>query len=142
MLEDIIVPIGICVVTPVLIVFLVMWARRREIDRKSEMAIKAMECGLEVDPKLFAPKEKKKKTYKGMVFGMLRGGLVCTGLGIALITMELLKNFSVIAGKCNNDTLFGGLILMLIGIALVISWSVGKKHFALEIQNEEEQIRK
>ena len=57
-MRDIIVPIGICVVLPVMLVWLVTRVRRNEIDKKTEVMLKAIESGATIDSDLFkeAPK--------------------------------------------------------------------------------------
>ena len=57
-MTSIIVPIGICVVLPVMLVWLVTRVRRNEFDKKAEVMIKAIESGATIDSDLFkeAPK--------------------------------------------------------------------------------------
>ena len=52
-MRDIIVPIGICVVLPVMLVWLVTRVRRNEIDKKTEVMLKAIESGATIDSDLF-----------------------------------------------------------------------------------------
>ena len=55
---DILLPIGVCVVLPVTIVWLIMRTRQNETNRKAEIMLKAIEAGVAVDPNLF--KEEKR----------------------------------------------------------------------------------
>ena len=140
-LEDVLLPISIFVVLPCLIVFFVQWARRNEMNRKTEVALKAIENGAQLDPIFFAS-EKKVKTCKEKIFKNLKRGLVCAGIGLGSIIYSFL---SVDPEDCSyfDPALLGiGAIFLLIGAALVGVYFIGRKHFAAEIKAEEEKIGK
>ena len=61
-LIEILVPLGVCVALPVLIVWLVTRVRKNETDRKAEIMLKAIEAGTPVDPTVF--NDNKKKSVK------------------------------------------------------------------------------
>ena len=52
-MDKILVPIFICVVLPVTIVWLITRARQNETNRKTEVMLKAIEAGATVDANLF-----------------------------------------------------------------------------------------
>ena len=52
-MTSIIVPIGICVVLPVMLVWLVTRVRRNEIDKKAEVMIKAIQSGVTNDSDVY-----------------------------------------------------------------------------------------
>ena len=52
-MEDIILPIFICVVMPVAIVWLVMRAKQNETNKMAEIMLKAIEAGIPLDPDFF-----------------------------------------------------------------------------------------
>ena len=140
-LEDILVPISIFVILPCLIVFIVQWARRNEMNRKAEVALKAIENGAQLDPNFFAG-EKKVKSRKEKIFKTLKSGLVCSGIGIGVILCSFL---SVDTEECSHfdpDLLGIGAIILLIGAALVTAYFIGRKYFSAEIKAEEEKIGK
>lgn len=134
-LEDILVPIFICVVLPVSIVFLVMNARKHAVTRKAEVALKAIEAGTPVDPEFFAS-QKSKETTKQKLLGQLTGACVTFLMGIAFLTFNVLF--------FNEDGLhmlaLGGGVLMAIGTGLFISFFVGRKMLAKEIEAEEREL--
>lgn len=70
-MTSIIVPIGICVVLPVMLVWLVTRVRRNEIDKKAEVMIKAIESGVTIDSDLFKEAPKKRKSTKERLLNRL-----------------------------------------------------------------------
>lgn len=138
-LEDTLVPIFVCVVLPALIVFLVMWQRRNEVNRKTEVALKAIETGAQVDPNFFAPAPKKKekagKSLKFRIFNMLRSGIILASLGAAFIVIAVL---SAVKGDVMLGLMTVGIILLALGCGFVASYFIARKQFAAEIKAEEE----
>ena len=68
---DILMPLGVCVVLPVMIVWLVMRTRQNETNKKTEIMLKAIEAGATIDADFFkaqydqrAPKTMKEKLLK------------------------------------------------------------------------------
>ena len=54
---DILMPLGICVVLPVMIVWLVTRARQNETNKKTEIMLKAIESGATIDANFFNEKQ-------------------------------------------------------------------------------------
>ena len=140
-LEEVVLPICICVILPCLIVFFVQWARRNEMNRKTEVALKAIENGAQLDPNFFAG-EKKVKTRKEKFFRNLKRGLVCAGIGLGSIIYSFLSVDPEDCSYFDPDLLGIGAIFLLIGAALIAAYFIGCKHFAAEIKAEEEKIGK
>ena len=134
-LEDILVPIFICVVLPVCIVLIVMNARKHVISRKADVALKAIEAGVPVDPEFFRS-SKPKETVKQKLLGQLTGACITFLMGAVFLAFNLLD--------FNADGLhmfaLGGGVLMAIGIGLFISFFVGRRMLAKEIEAEESEI--
>ena len=63
-MEDFLVPIFICVVLPVAIVWLVARTKQNETNRKAEIMLKAIEAGTPVDLDMFKSDAKVSKTIK------------------------------------------------------------------------------
>lgn len=142
-LEDIFVPLGVCVVLPCLIVFLTTWVRRNEMNRKTEIAIKAIEHGAEIDPQLFpstvSRTQERKRTYKGSLFRTLKSGIICAGLGAALLIMPIFNmDFGLSAFSVPKSA---GFLLLCLGLVLTASYFIGRKIFAAEIKAEEEKLQ-
>ena len=135
---DIIVPIGICVILPIIIVWLVLKARKNETDRKAEIMLKALEAGVPIDPNLLSAQPKKKaRTVKRDLLERLNGACVTSALGAAMILISVFTNYEKYYGI--PMTVIGGFLLA-IGIALFIVYFVGKKMLAKEIEAEEKAL--
>ena len=141
MLEDIIIPIFVCVILPVTIVGLVMWTRRNETNRKTEVMLKAIENGSTIDPEFFQTKQKPKSVKKELL-DKLTGACVTFAMGIAFLVLAIVRYISpeVSLGFFGQGLPYVGGILLAIGIGLFISYFVGKKMMAKEIEAEERAL--
>ena len=129
--EDFLVPFVICVVLPCMIVWMCTKRRRHEIDKKTELAIKAIENGAPLDASLFVP---EKKSVKRRIFGYLVAGGIVAGIGLAGLVGGLILQ--------NQFIYLPAIVLLLVGIALLVAYFVGRKQFAAEIAAEEAEIGK
>ena len=126
-------PIFICVVLPVLIVFIIGRVRKNETDRKAEIMLKAIENGASIDPNFFKP-VRKQKTIKQNLLEKLNGACITGLIGIAFLILHFTGVF--------DDTHylpFAGALMLAVGIGLLISYLVGKKMLAGEIEAEERE---
>lgn len=132
-LAEILLPLGVSVVLPVLIVWLVTRARQNEINKKTEIMLKAIESGVAIDANLFN-EQKGSKTIKERFIMRLAGGCIFTLMGI----------FFTVIGFLNRDAttgIFGG-VFFAIGIGLLIVFFVGKKMMAREMEAEAKEMEK
>ena len=137
---EILVPLGICVVLPVLIVWLVLRARKNETDRKAEIMLKAIEAGAPIDPNLLTVKPKKRaKTIKQDLLERLTGASVTSAMGVAFLLLTF-WGANAFPDEDLEGLMFPGAILLAIGIALFIVYFVGKKSLAKEIEAEEKAL--
>ena len=142
---EILVPIAVCVILPVLIVWLVMRARQNETNKKTEIMLKAIESGATIDADFFKSESRQKpRTIKEKLLGRLTGALVTGLLGVALLITGI-----VLGGNTGWDldedvvALFiSGGILFAIGAALFVVYSVGKKMLAKEMEAEEKALER
>lgn len=141
---DILVPIGVCVVLPVMIVWLVMRSRQNEMDKKTEIMLKAIESGAAVDKDFFKTEESRQKSLKEKLLGKLTGACVTSLIGVALIIFGFLSANG--ESLCNSIHFFlplpviGG-ILLAVGISLFVVYFVGKKMLSKEIEAEEKSLK-
>lgn len=143
-MTDILVPIFICVVLPVFIVWLVTRARQHEIDKKTEIMLKAIESGAPVDPELFKTKQRV-RTIKQDLLDKLTGACVTTFMGVAFLVIAWVDFNNPQWGKgrlwfMQMSPLAGG-IMLAVGIALFVSYFAGKKMLAKEIEAEEKNLQ-
>lgn len=145
MMEDIILPIFMCVVMPVMIVWLVMWAKRHETDKMAEIMLKAMETGTPIDPDFFKQQVRPRKSVKSRLVGLLTAACILMSIGIGFIIVGLViilgchwtlqsapSGFSIIP--------FTGGIVLVVGVALLVVYFIQKRILAKEIQDEERAL--
>lgn len=138
MLVDILVPIFICCVLPCVVVFINAWVKRNEINRRTEVALKAMETGTAIDPKLL---EGNAPGIKERVFSNLRRGLICIGLGLGVVVCCIFAKDGAFAKMW--EVVFGlGGALVFLGLAFVVAYFVSRAHFSAEIKAEEAKLGK
>lgn len=142
-LIEVLVPIAIVVVMPVLVVWLVMRARQHEVDKKTEVLLKAVEEGVQIDPAFFRNAGQRKNSVKGRLMGYLITAMI-TGI-IGLITLVAQIVFYSILGLWDRGdgailmfVILSG-ILLAVGIAFFIVYSVGKKTYAKELAELEDK---
>ena len=135
-LMNILVPIAICVVLPVLIVFIIGRVRQNETNRKAEVMLKAIENGQPINPEAFVPK-KKRGSIKQDLLDKLNGACITFLMGLAFL---LLCVFNVSDFGFNDILPYAAAAMMAVGIALFISYFTGKKMLAKEIEAEEKAL--
>ncbi len=141
MLIPVLVPICVCVVLPVLIVWLVERGKKNETDRKAEIMLKAIESGSTIDPEYFK-KEAKPKSAKQELLDKLSAACITSFLGVAFLVAGLCFEAGKIYFAGEQIPFFptAGAILLAIGITFFIVYFVGKKMFAKEIEAEEKAL--
>ena len=125
------VPIFVCVVLPVAIVFIVMNARKHEASRKAEVALKAIEAGVPVDPAFFKS-EKKRQGTKQKLLEQLTGACITSLMGAAFVAFYFMEKEELLG--------FAGGVMLAVGIGLFISFFVGRNMMAKEIEAEENEL--
>ncbi len=134
-LMNILVPLGVCVVLPVLIVWLVTRVRKNETDRKAEIMIKAIEAGTPVDPTVF--NDNKKKSVKKDLLEKFNGACITGLMGLGFL---ILKLTGIKIGFQGDFLVLGAVVMIAVGIGLFVSYFVGKKMLAKEIELEEKNL--
>ena len=113
-----------CILIPCIIVYLVMWNRRHEMNRKAEVALKAIAAGQSIDPAFFA----NKKNDREKVFHYLSEGLFLFGFGLAFIVLGL-----IFKGTLQPMQMLGfwvpAVIFLFIGLSQLIIYFIAKKKF-------------
>ena len=134
-LIEILIPLGVCVVLPVLIVWLVTRVRKNETDRKAEIMIKAIEAGTPVDPTVF--NKNKKTSVKKDLLEKLNGACITSLMGLGFL---ILKLTGIKIGFGGDFLGLGAVVMIAVGIGLFVSYFVGKKMLAKEIELEEKNL--
>ena len=138
--------IGICVVLPIIVVFLNNRTSQNETNKKTEVLLKSIEAGAKIDPEYFNPKQKE-KTLKEKLLARLTGACILTTIGIGsflsryfLVIWPLMEMTVTEVQIYRFLSIIGGIILA-VGIGLFISYFVGKRILAKELKAEEESLK-
>ena len=145
-MQSVLLPILVCVVLPIAIVWFITRTRQHEIDKKTEILLKAIESGVEIDPALFKSRQPRTRGIKEELMDKFTGACVTSFMGIAFLVISFL-------GLNNPELAKGGLwfirtapmagaILLAIGCALFLSYLVSKRTLAKEIEAEEKNLEK
>lgn len=141
-MEEILIPISVCVVLPVMVVWLVNRTRQNEINRKADIMLKAIESGATIDANFFKAQQEK-NSIKERLLKRLTGACIFTLTGLVFAVIGLF-NWTNLTENMSNDSavipmIFGGLFLA-IGISLFVVFFVGRKMLAKEIEAEEKAL--
>ena len=137
-LMNTLVPIAVCVVLPVLIVFIIGRVRQNETNRKAEVMLKAIENGQSIDPEIFKS-NKKKASIKQDLLDKLNGACITTLMGLAFLLLCL---FKVTTFGFDAFLPYAAAAMLAAGIGLFVSYFAGKKMLAKEIEAEEKDLLK
>ena len=135
-----ILPIFICVILPCCIVWLTSNAKKHEMDKKTELAMKAIENGAEVDPNFFSNIKSSTKGFKEKVFAYMKTGIILSSIGIVFLLMGFIMREMV------EDAIVAfystAAIFIVLGNAFFLIYLIAKKKFSAEIAKEEAETQK
>lgn len=140
-IQKMVTTIGIWVVLPVLVVWLVNRKRTNDTNRKAEVLLKAIESGVTIDPSIL--KENKRiKSTKEILLNRLTAAWVTTLVGIPFIVFGI--TIYILLERPQESVLMisgvGG-VMLAVGIALFFVYSSGKKMFEAEIEAETKALK-
>jgi hypothetical protein len=134
---EILVPIFVCVVLPVAIVLIVGLTKQNATNRKAEIMLKAIESGVQLDPEFFKSESRKPKSIKEELVEKLSGACIVSLMGAAFLILWLIGSPAFFM---SNMMPVAGAVMVAVGIGLFISYFVGKKMLAKEIEAEENAL--
>ena len=133
--------IGICVVLPIMIVWLVNKRKSHEIDKQTEILTTMLEKHPDLDPaevmKKLNMSSKSHESIKQKLLGNLFSGGMMTLMGLAILIPHLCG--LVFFGNKENGLFVGGIMLAM-GVAFLIYYFVSKKQLRTEIEAEEKRL--
>ena len=138
----IIVVIGLCVVLPIMIVWMNNRRKQHEIDKQTEILMAMLEKHPDLDPaevmkKLNVSSKSHKTIKQKLLDNVLTGGFM-TLMGLAVLIPHLCG--MVFFGNKENGIFCGG-IMLAVGLAFLIHYLVSKKQLSGEIEAEEKQLK-
>ena len=140
-LEDILVPLGICVVLPLTIVWMNIRKKMNETNKRTQIVMAVIEKNPDVDIQEYLKKlNPPQKSLKEKLMNKLLGACVLIALGLVGV------GYAVICGFIGGGNLIEteiiaviGAILLMLGIAFLIVFFVSKKTMAKELETENKQ---
>lgn len=142
-IHDTIVPLGICVFLPIMVVRMIIRTKTHEDDMRKEIILAALEKDGNIDiEELVKKMNTPNKLLKEKLLKKLQWGLVTAFIGVGAITIAGCMGYAG-GGSPKDIYLFGipGAALLAVGIAFIISYVVGKKMLAKEMEAEEKNLR-
>jgi hypothetical protein len=137
-IAEILVPLACGCVLPITVVWMIVRHRMNETNQRTRIILAAIEKNPELDLEELMKKITPKKLLKEKLLAKLLRGCLSTLLGLGLIGYGIFLNVSNLGGK--DDPMASiciGLILLAIGIAFIVNYTLGKKMLAKEIEAEE-----
>lgn len=142
-LEDILVPLGLCCILPIVLVWLSVKRRMNETNARTQIVMAAIEKNPDMDiEELMKKISPKQKLLKENLLTKLLWGCITSMIGIGLIGLGI---YLFGNGDDKDDALTSisfGVILLAIGGAFIINYAVGKKMLAKEIEAEQNNLTK
>lgn len=140
MLEDILVPIFVCVVLPVSIVLIVFLASMNADNKRSQILLKALEVNPNMNVDTLAEALKKpRRTPQEMLARRLLRGCAFSILGVLLVIYSLVATSNGVA--FDDDSVFfpciGGAALLAFGIGYLVVYFVTRKQVNATQKEEE-----
>lgn len=133
-MESILIPIFVCVVLPVSIVFIVFFYLNKISANKMNLLSKAIENGVDIDSKALIDaletRKKSSKTVKADLINKLICGIILLVCGVFFLGMAVFGRFDIY-GKGVI-----GIVCLAGGLGLFVSYFVGKKMLQPEIEAE------
>ena len=134
------IPLGICVVLPIMSIWLVMRNKTNETNRRTEVLLAAIEKNPDMDMEDFIRKMNlKTKTTKERLMSRLLWGLVFIAIGASSLLSALYQDYQ---GGTSLDffAIYSGCgCVLLIGISFVAVFFISKRMLAKEIEAEEKK---
>lgn len=138
--------IGICVILPVLIV----WLITRYKDKKNETNKQIIVTALEKNPNLNQAEllemlNSPKKTLKEKMFNRHLWAIICLGLGLLMVIGGLVTFIGDLAAVHYNGVLFSVTLFVIgganlaVGTGFLVNFLLGKKVLSKELSAEEQK---
>ncbi len=134
-LVSILVPLGCGCVLPIMIVWFTIRESMNKTNQRTQIVLAAIEKNPDLDiEELMKKISPKPKLLKEKLLAKLLWGLLATLLGIGFIGCHIYVSlFTNSTSPCG----FAGIVLLAVGIAFLVNYSIGKKMLAKEIETEE-----
>lgn len=136
-LVQILVPLGVAVVLPVAIVAIVFRSALASERNRKEIVLAALEKNPDIDvEQLMKNLKKSEKLIKEKLLARLERGCLCCLMGMAFMVLYF---FLGVQGE--DLIVVVGAALIAIGIAFLVSYFVGRRMLAKEMEAEQQNMK-
>lgn len=136
-LVQILVPIGVAVVLPIAIVAIVFRSALASERNRKEIVLAALEKNPDIDvEQLMKNLKKSEKLIKEKLLARLERGCLCCLMGMAFMVLYF---FLGVQGE--DLIVVVGAALIAIGIAFLVSYFVGRRMLAQEMEAEQQNMK-
>ena len=141
-LVSILVPLGCGCVLPIMIVWFTIRESMNKTNQRTQIVLAAIEKNPDLDiEELMKKISPKKKLLKEKLLSKLQTGNITALLGIGFLMCAFYADYM---GGMNSKDLrmlyLAGIILLVVGIAFLRNYFVGKKMLAKEMEAEEKML--
>ena len=140
-LEDIIIPLSMCVVMPVMIVWIIFRKKTNDTNRRTEILLASIEKNPDIDMEEFIRKMNPHNlTIKEKLLRRLLYGSILSTIGICLLCTGLWMDYK--GGMSTNDLMglyLCGSIFFFVGLSIIAVFFISKRMLAKEIEVEEKK---
>lgn len=135
-LIEILIPIGVVVVLPVAIVAIVFKSALASERNRKEIILAALEKNPNLDVEDLVKRMKKSnKLIKEKLLARLERGCLCCLMGVAFVLLYFFLSVQ------NEFLIITGAALIAIGIAFLVSYFVGRRMLAQEMEAEQQNMK-
>lgn len=135
-LVEILIPIGVAVVLPVAIVAIVFKSALASDRNRKEIILAALEKNPNLDVEDLVKRMKKSnKLIKEKLLARLERGCLCCLMGVAFVLLYFFLSVQ------NEFLIITGPALIAIGIAFLVSYFVGRRMLAQEMEAEQQNMK-
>lgn len=136
-LIEILIPIGVAVVLPIAIVAIVFRSALASERNRKEIVLAALEKNPDIDvEQLMKNLKKSEKLIKEKLLARLERGCACCLMGVAFMVLYF---FLGVQGE--DFITVVGAALIAIGIAFLVSYFVGRRMLAKEMEAEQQNMK-
>lgn len=141
-LVDILVPIALGGVLPVMLLWLFIRPRMNETNKRTQIILAAIEKNPDMDLEAFLKKiEPKQKLLKEKLLTKLLWGCIISFCGALIIGTGIYIIVNDLGGLSDAPVfIIIGSIILAVGISFLINFAVGKKILSKEIEAEEKAL--
>lgn len=133
-----VVPISVCVVLPVLVLWLTIRKRINIENARKEIIIAAIEKNPNLDIEQCISKIKpKERLLKEKLLGKLLWGTITSLVGLTLVIAAMVIRKNATSDATMTCAIFGG-VFVSVGISFLANFFIGRRMLSKEIKTEEE----